>query len=199
MALTRPHFFILIPIGIFPNAICLLQTTESFYVDSSDCDELPEGSLARIQSQELLDQSLEGDAERKLRIKRAPPRKSAISKMEECLNYDPHRVQVDNYSLTDDETNDDDDIDDDVDQDDDESHGHGKFTQTVKDLTLSSNNVSEILRNQSVPAEHSKCPHNISQYPPIPNIDFIEERGRVNDINHDHLNDQHRYEQSTVD
>lgn len=120
-------------------------------MDSSDCDELPEGTLARIQSQELLDQSLEGDAiqigdsERKLRIvKRAPHgRNSQINKMEECLNYDPHRVQVDNYNLTDDETNDDD-IDDDVDQDDEESHGRGKFTQTIKDLTLSSNNVSAI-------------------------------------------------------
>lgn len=118
-------------------------------MDSSDCDELPEGALARIQSQELLDQSLEsdaiqiGDGDRKLRIVKREQhgRNSQINKMEECVNYDPHRVQVDNYNLTDDETNDDD-IDDDVDQDDDESHGHGKFTQTVKDLTLSSNNVS---------------------------------------------------------
>lgn len=128
------------------------QTSESFYVDSSDCEELPEGTLARIQSQELLDQSLEGgaiqigDGERKKRIVKSQiihARNSQINKMEECLNYDPHRVPVDNYNLTDDETNDDD-IDDDVDQDDDESHGHGKFAQTVKDLTLSSNNVSTI-------------------------------------------------------
>lgn len=120
-------------------------------MDSSDCDELPEGSLARIQSQELLDQSLEGDAnpigdgERKIRHVKRVAQGRISKKMEiECLNYDPHRVQVDNYNLTDDETNDDD-IDDDVDQDDDESHGHGKFTQTVKDLTLSSNNVSAFL------------------------------------------------------
>lgn len=129
------------------------QTSESFYVDSSDCEELPEGTLARIQSQELLDQSLDGDAiqigdtDRKLRtVKRAPHgRNSQINKMEECLNYDPHRVQVDNYNLTDDETNDDD-IDDDVDQDDDESQGHGKFEPTVKDLALSSTNVSDICK-----------------------------------------------------
>lgn len=120
------------------------QTSESFYVDSSDCDELPEGSLARIQSQELLDQTLDGDGipigdDRKTRgktFKRAPH--ARINRMEERANYDPHRVPVDNYNLTDDETNDDD-IDDDVDQDD---EGHGKFIQSVKDLTLSSNNVS---------------------------------------------------------
>lgn len=163
-------------------------------MDSSDCDELPEGTLARIQSQELLDRSLDGDAiqigdaDRKLRtVKRAPHgRNSQINKMEDCLSYDPHRVQVDNYNLTDDETNDDD-IDDDVDQDDDESQGHGKFEPTVKDLALSSTNVSCIqitivngVRIRSTILQFSLSSHH--------NIDFIEKCRRINDFNYDHLN-----------
>lgn len=163
-------------------------------MDSSDCDELPEGTLARIQSQELLDQSLEGDAiqigddrERKVRIIKSAQnaRRNQINKSgDDCGEYDHHRVQVDNYNLSDDEANDDD-IDDDVDPDDDENHGHGKFTQTVKDLTLSSNNVRIDYHQMSI----GFYPNDNNNLYLIHDLDFFKECRRINDINHDHIND----------
>lgn len=120
-------------------------------MDSSDCDELCDGILARMQSQKLLDQTQESDTqpspedgERNAQTKkyRFRAKDAENKKCEDGDNDYDDREEIDNENITDDDDNDDDDDDAENDGEDEQNAEDIKFTDTVKNLTLSTYDVS---------------------------------------------------------